>query len=304
MFFLIIVGSVVRTTGSGLACPDWPLCQGQLIPPFQFNVMIEWFHRLLALIVSLMLGATVVWTFAHGPVRRRLAGLAALTVMLLIAQILLGALTVWKLLHPAIVGSHLAVALLLFTTMVVLTLAADHEARRAVPGWETGIEPRPPGLLPWFGLAAAMTWAQSVLGGAVSTTHAATVCPDWPGCNGVWFPPMEGLVGIQMAHRFGAYALITVMIVMFLRARRAPDAGVRAAGQMALSLTLAQAVLGVSNIYLGAPVWLSAAHLATATAILAIAVTGTYRVASIPAVPAAPAIAGPHLHSAPEGGGV
>ncbi len=302
MFFLIVVGSVVRTTGSGLACPDWPLCHGRLIPPFQFNVLIEWFHRLLALVVSVMLASTVVWVFARRAVRARLAGLATLAVLLLAAQILLGALTVWKLLSPAIVGSHLAVALLLFTTLLLLALAADHEARRRSPDWERAeVTPRPRRLLPLFGLAATLTYAQAVLGGAVSTNHAGLVCPDWPTCNGVWFPPMEGLVGLQMSHRFGAYLLVVVMIVLFARTRRVADAGVRAAAQMTLSFTLAQVVFGVSNVFLGTPVWLSAVHLATAAAILALAVVGTYRVASIPALPAA-SPAGTGLRSATETG--
>lgn len=303
MFFLIIVGSVVRTTGSGLACPDWPLCNGQLIPPLQFNVFIEWFHRLLALIVSVLLAVTVGWVLARRAVRTRLAGIALLAVLLLGVQILLGALTVWKLLDPAIVGSHLAVALLLFTTMLLLTLAADGEARRAAPEWDaTEVVPRPPGLLPLFATAAFLTYAQAVLGGAVSTNHAALACPDWPTCNGEWFPAMTGLVGLQMAHRWGAYLLIGVMIWLFAATRRVPDAGVRAAAQMTLSLTLAQAVLGVSNVLLGAPVWLSAAHLATATAILALAVAGTYRVASIPALSAGSPVR-PGLRSASEAGG-
>jgi len=303
MFFLIIVGSVVRTTGSGLACPDWPLCNGQLIPPLQFNVFIEWFHRLLALIVSVMLALTVVWVLTRGVVRAKLAGIALLAVLLLGVQILLGALTVWKLLSPAIVGSHLAVALLLFTTVLLLTLAADGEARRAAPEWDAAeVVPRPPGLLPLFAAATFLVYAQAVLGGAVSTHHAALACPDWPTCNGEWFPPMVGLVGLQMAHRWGAYLLIGVMIALFAATRRVPDAGVRAAAQMTLSLTLAQAVLGVSNVFLGAPVWLSAAHLATAAAILALSVAGTYRVAASPALPAGHA-AGQPLRSAPGAGG-
>src|SRR5687768_13588823 len=127
MFGLIVLGSIVRTTGSGLACPDWPLCHGRLIPPFEFHVLIEWFHRLAALLVSLLLASTVAWTLFHGPLRARLGGLAMLSLALLAAQILLGALTVWKLLDPAVVGGHLGVALLLFANLLALTLAAQSE---------------------------------------------------------------------------------------------------------------------------------------------------------------------------------
>ena len=94
LFGLIVLGSVVRTTGSGLACPDWPLCQGRLIPPFQFNVLIEWFHRLFALLTSVTLFVTVGWTMIHPATRARVGALAALAVALLFVQVLLGALTV------------------------------------------------------------------------------------------------------------------------------------------------------------------------------------------------------------------
>src|SRR5262245_44598727 len=121
MFALIVVGSVVRTTGSGLACPDWPLCEGRLIPRLESHVLIAWTHRLLALLVSLLLFATVFWSVVRREVRSRIGGLLGLAVLLLLAQVMLGALTVWKLLSPAVVSSHLAVALLLFTT--ILTIA-------------------------------------------------------------------------------------------------------------------------------------------------------------------------------------
>ena len=277
-FALIVIGSVVRTTGSGLACPDWPLCQGRLIPPFQFNVMIEWFHRLIALAVSLAVIAIAGWTLARAALRPRLAGLALLAVALLAAQVLLGALTVWKLLDPSVVSGHLAVALLLFLTLLSYTMVArsggEPEEAAAMPA-------RPAGLMPILAIATGLTYVQALLGGVVSSHHASLVCPDWPTCDGRWFPPLEGLVGLQMLHRYGAYLLSAVLLLAASLARLAPDAGVRASVRMALTLVVAQVILGVCNVYLGTPVWLSAAHLATAVALLALLTVATFRVAAM-----------------------
>ena len=281
MFGLIVIGSVVRTTGSGLACPDWPLCHGRLIPPMQFNVLIEWFHRLVALLVGLLLLATAAWTFLHRETRARLGGLAALAIAFYFTQALLGALTVWKLLDPNVVSAHLGVALLLFATLLVFSLVARAEAE---PGaMVDASQPRPAALLPALVLATAMIFAQALLGGMVATNHAGLACPDWPTCNGAWFPPMEGLVALQMMHRFGAYAVIAMMLVVAAATRGAPDGGIRAGGTMAFGLTLAQVALGVFNVFLGTPAWLSAAHLATAAALLALLVTLAFRAALLPA---------------------
>ena len=278
MFGLIVVGSIVRTTGSGLACPDWPLCHGRLIPPLQFNILIEWFHRLLAGCVSLLLVATAGWTFAHRPTRARLGGLVVVMLVLLAAQVLLGALTVWKLLDPSVVGGHLAVALLLFASVVTFTLIADRESApaRALPA-------RPAGILPLLAATTLLTYVQCVLGGMVSTQHAGLACPDWPTCNGEWFPALDGLVGVHMVHRFGAYTLTALMLLSAIRLRSVADDVARLAGGPLLSLTVGQVVLGVSNIVLGTPWWLSAAHLGLASTLLALVLTVTFRVATLPA---------------------
>jgi heme A synthase len=282
MFVLIVIGSVVRTTGSGLACPDWPLCQGRLIPPFEPHVLIEWLHRTVALAASLLLLATAVWTLAHRATRRRLGGLVGLAVGLILVQILLGALTVWKLLHPVVVSSHLAVALLLFSTLLTLTLVAETEAAGEGGGWAPPVR-RSPLLLPALGTATTLVFAQAVLGGVVSSQHAGLACPDWPTCNGEWFPPLQSLAGLQMFHRGVAYVLTAAMLAVAILTRSAPDPAVRAGGSMAFGLTLAQVVLGVCNVLLGIPPWVSALHIATATAILGMMVTVTFRAARIPA---------------------
>lgn len=287
IFLLIVVGSVVRTTGSGLACPDWPLCEGRWIPRLDFHVLIEWAHRALALCVSVMLMGLAASVFARREVRARLGGLTALALILLFVQILLGALTVWKLLDPSVVSGHLAVALLLFTSVLTVSLVAENHAS-GEPA-ESRI-PRTGALLGLFAAATTLTWAQAVLGGIVSTHHAGLACPDWPACNGEWFPPLDSLAGIQMMHRWGAYVLTAVNVAAFVAARRNGDPVVRAAAQMALSLNLVQLVLGVCNVLLGTPVWVSALHLATATAMLAMLVSATYRIASAPS--------GEELHAA------
>jgi len=278
MFGLIVVGSIVRTTGSGLSCPDWPLCEGRLIPRLEPHVLTEWFHRLLALGVSVLLFATALWSLTHREVRARIGGLIVLALALLAVQVLLGALTVWKLLSPGVVSSHLATALLLFATLLAISLIAGAESE---PGTE-GPGPRPAGLLALFSATTVVVYAQAVLGGVVSTNHASLACPDWPTCLGSWLPPLEGMIGLQVAHRWGAYLLTLLLLVLTFRARRAADPLIARSGSLLLALAIGQMALGVCNVLLGIQVWLSALHMANAAGMLAMSVAATYRLASTP----------------------
>src|SRR4030095_4194205 len=98
------------------------------------------------------------------------------------------------------VGGHLAVALLLFSAMLTLTLAARAESEVAAGGPAETLPPRPAGLLPLAAFATVATFGQAVLGGLVSTHHAGLACPDWPTCQGEWLPPLEGAGGPPGGH--------------------------------------------------------------------------------------------------------
>ena len=113
-YALIVFGGVVRITGSGMGCgDDWPLCNGRLIPPLDFETAIEYGHRLAALLVSGLVAALAIYAFRH---RRALSsgrgilGLAVAALLLLVVQVLVGAVTVWLELPTATVVLHLVVA--------------------------------------------------------------------------------------------------------------------------------------------------------------------------------------------------
>src|SRR5215472_17218809 len=60
----VVWGGVVRVSGSGLGCPDWPTCHGQFLPSLDLATRIEWFHRFLAVSGGLTLAALVLITIA------------------------------------------------------------------------------------------------------------------------------------------------------------------------------------------------------------------------------------------------
>jgi len=126
---LLTVGGSVHATGSSLACPDWPLCHGQVMPEMVGGVAIEHTHRLIATLVgvlTLVLGA-LAWRE-----RRRdpfLARAALALVVLVVVQGVLGGVTV--LLRLSFVASmlHLLVSMLFFGTLLTIAVGAERSGR-------------------------------------------------------------------------------------------------------------------------------------------------------------------------------
>ena len=131
-FGLISLGSLVRASNSGLSCPDWPLCYGRAVPLFDTHIFLEWFHRVVAASLGLLVLVAVV-KLVRSPLLRRPFGLQlGVGAVLLFVQVVLGGLTVLKLLDPSTVSAHLMNAMLFFTVLVWTTVRASGKTRRVV----------------------------------------------------------------------------------------------------------------------------------------------------------------------------
>ncbi len=251
--FLMGVGSATRVMEAGLACPDWPLCYGELIPRQQMNlqVFLEWFHRLVAtsmgLLAIVLTGLAWAWR-THLP--KGWPVLASFSLGLVIIQGLLGGLTVTELLQFQIVTAHLGTGLLFFCTLVVLT------------AWVTPYQGvgTASGLKLWGILAAILVFVQSILGGLVSSQWALHQCVYG-----------ERLCAVMNSHLIGVIpASLAALIVGILAWRQAALTPLlRRLGQLILFCLVLQVFLGSAtyNLKLSVPA-LTVAHQMVGAALL------------------------------------
>ncbi len=133
----IVLGALVRHTGAGLACPDLPLCHGQVWPSPDVAVIpgaahLHVTHRFMGVIVAVVLVALAV-SVARGAASPSARRLAWAILVLVPVQVTLGVLSVTSLLGLFEVTSHLGVGALLLTAVFLLNVAlpaARHRAER------------------------------------------------------------------------------------------------------------------------------------------------------------------------------
>ncbi len=259
-FGLIVLGALVRVHGAGLACPDWPLCFGRVLPQMNLEVAFEWTHRLVAGSVALCFAALSALALRR-PATRTARPLLATAAVLLGIQVLLGALTVWHLLAPWTVTAHLLTGNSFAATLLLAALTLRDGAapsRRA---------PLPSAARGATLLAAALLVLQIALGGLVASRYAGLACPEWPTCHeGVWFPTWEGAIGLQLLHRANGYALVASLAAAAFAARHAP--ALRRPTRLALLLGMAQVAVGVANVLLALPVEVTGLHSALAAGLV------------------------------------
>ena len=262
-YLLIVLGALVRANGAGLACPDWPLCFGELVPPFDVKVAFEWGHRALAgsLSIGLLLLSLAGWRRRElrGWLRPRLAVAWAL----LGIQVVFGGLTVLLLLAPWTVTLHLLLGNSFCATLVWIALDLRE---RDFPPRRVAVEP---GVPPLMLTVAVLLVAQMLLGGLVSSHMAGLACADFPTCDGSSVvPTLQGLVGLHVVHRLNALALLAAVAALAWLTRRSARLGRLA--RASVYVALLQIAVGVLNVMLRLPVEVTGLHSALAAALVLI----------------------------------
>jgi len=263
-YLLIVLGAVVRITASGMGCGDhWPLCNGHLFPSLNdIPTVIEWSHRLVAAVLSILVIALVVLDW-----RRAWPVLA-----LLIVQVLLGAVTVKTGLTPILVILHLATAMLLLAALIV--------SARGVPG-------PPPGLRRGSAALLALTFITVLFGALTANLGAMASCGGFPLCNGQIIPSAGPLAWVHWTHRLLAYSLAGYLTWWVVRTGR----------QLwwVLAIVALQITIAATMVLDGFPTGLEIAHAAVGAGVWAAVVIAAVRPATSPAAAAAVSPEGPTL---------
>jgi cytochrome c oxidase assembly protein subunit 15 len=287
-FDLILFGAFTRLTDSGLGCPDWPGCYGQSNPlaahadihaaetamptgPVTVaKAWIEMVHRYLGLGVGVLIASLVLIAWMRRKEFRQSIWPALALLVLVCVQGAFGGLTVTLKLMPAVVTTHLLLAI---TLLCALGALAAQQASDA---------PTVPASLARRYRAFALTsllllFVQIALGGWVSTNYAVLACPDLPLCHGAFLPnadfadgftilrplgqlpggawlPATALTAIHWTHRMGALAVFLVVGTfagMFTVACRRAGAGAsleRKLGRALNWVLLLQLATGLANV--------------------------------------------------------
>ncbi|MBB3195215.1 COX15/CtaA family protein [Roseateles terrae] len=305
-FDLILFGAFTRLTDSGLGCPDWPGCYGTATPlgakdeihaaqtamptgPVTHGkAWVEMLHRYLASAVGFLILVLAVLSWRqHRRTSTRIAEpalspwWATASLVWVLVQGLFGALTVTMKLFPAIVTTHLMLALGLLMLLAWQSEAYAPKPLKASRALRVGMV-----------LFTLLVLMQVALGGWVSTNYAVLACQEFPTCQGQWWPPtdfehgftiwrelgrgahgdwlpFEALTAIHMTHRVGALVVVAALLVLAAVLWRQGAEHRRWAVRL-LAVGAWQVASGLSNVVLGWPLVAALAHTGGAAALLLI----------------------------------
>jgi len=204
-FVLLLWGNLVAGMKAGMACPDWPLCQGRLLPPMQVDVWMEFTHRLLAALATLCLILLARQRLKSYPGFNKAIPVAALG--LIATEILIGGIVVLLELPVQLTTLHFMTALSIYLLVLYMT-ACDGETEPVVFSVR--------GYAGIFFSLVLVVFSQASLGAYLRHSAAGLACPDFPTCQGHWLPVVWSWgVLINYSHRVLALALFLTALLVY-----------------------------------------------------------------------------------------
>lgn len=315
-FVVVILGAWTRLVDAGLGCPDWPGCYGfagipmsaerieiaeMRFPDAPVEVDKAWpemVHRYFAGILGLVILGLAIFSWRRRQDPEQPVVLPFILLAVVTMQAAFGAWTVTLKLWPQVVVAHLLGGFLTLSLLWLLALRLGWR-REAASGDMGAVLQR---LRPWAVVGMVLLVLQIALGGWVSANYAALACPDFPTCQGRWWPEAdfahgfnvlqevgpnylgglmysEGRIAIHLTHRIGAIIVALVLGLLAWRLWRTPrpwqlaPLGITLAGVL-----LVQILLGVANVVFSLPLVVATAHNAVAAVLLLVMVSVNYRV--------------------------
>ena len=205
-YLQIALGGVVRVTGSGLGCPDWPLCNGRPYPAPDIHSVIEYSHRTVGTITGLLLIVTVVSAWiVFRRTRPLVAWLATGSLVAIAVEGALGGVVVINELHPWLVVVHLGLAMLILGFLVATAIMS-------LPAAQAGAGS---GFRRLAVVTTAATYLLLLTGSTVVASAADESCHSWPLCGNGFALDFSGVNAFTMLHR-GAVLLIGILLIYTL----------------------------------------------------------------------------------------
>lgn len=270
VYLLIVIGGIVRVTGSGLGCPDWPRCFGQWIPPMRMDAIIEYSHRLVAALTSPLILASAVVAWWRLRKLRLVSRPLVLAAVLLAVQGLLGGVVVILETPPNLVAVHLGIAFLIqgliLLPAVFVSMSPEIELMPTSLSFRTPFERLVLHTL-------VVVFLMIVSGALVVGSNSTYACSGWPLCNGELIPDSANAL-IHLFHRFMVLLASLYVARLFLKARagKFEVAAIRTTARIVAWLFLAQAAVGALKVSFEFPTWLLGLHVALAAAVWVIVV--------------------------------
>jgi len=320
--FLVVVGGIVRLTDSGLSIPEWPIINGSLLPPvsdddwaavyktyhsviegvevdsvhyreapgiipmgrFKTMFAIEYFHRFLAALVSILFVVLLIKIYRRREMRRRFAMRMWGAFILLILQAVMGGIVVKYDLQAEFLAIHLGLAFAFFGILFWTGLSLLNPPDRDRSYYNKFLN-----RIGWT--AVSFTFLQIISGGIVAGTKAGFSWNTWPKIGDYLIPPLHVLwrsylgmlnfvnneVLVQFIHRWWAFAVLIIAFYMiFYTMKYRVTRRARYALRILASVVMLQVILGIITLLLKVPAALGVIHLGVGLALFANLIFITY----------------------------